>query len=74
MFNWLLDVVNGGIVSDTIAPDNIPDGYVEASGNNDLATGMLIGFALAVFLWIIIKLSIHLFKKAYSDKNSEENE
>ena len=74
MFNCLLDVVNSGVVGDVVAPDNIPDGHVEASGNNDLATGMLIGFCLALFLYAIVKLSIYLFKKGYYGKNNQEDD
>ena len=71
MFNWLLEVVDSGVVSDIVSPDNIPDGYVESTGNSDLEIGILIGFSLAVFLWVVIKLSIYLFKKTFYDKNEK---
>ena len=72
MFGTLLDIVDSGVVSDIVSPDNIPDGYGQSAGNNNLEIGILIGFSLAVVLWVIIKLSIYLFKKTFYDKNEEE--
>ena len=74
MWNMLLEATNNGVISVTNAPDNIPDGIVYATKNELLGKGILIGFSLAIVLWIIIKFSIYLFKKSYNKNNEKEDD
>ena len=56
MFGTLLDVVSSGVVGDKVTGDNTPGGYVNPGGNNELATGILIGILISLCAWGIIKV------------------
>ena len=73
MLNWLLDVHNNGVVSDTITPDNIPDGYGIKTPleNTQFLLGFAVGLGVAVGIYCLIKLCKYLFKKAFNSTEEE---
>lgn len=71
--NWLLDTYNSGVVSDTISPDNITDGIgiTAPIQNNQFANGFFVGLAVAVGIWLLIKLCKIIFTKAFNDDSTK---
>ena len=75
MFNWLLNVADNGVSTNTISPDNIPDGYGSfVNQNNDFTNGLLLGIGISIGIWILVKLCKIVFIKTFHKNDNGESE
>ena len=72
MFNFLLDVYNGGVVGNSVSPDNNPDGIANGI-DYQLYSGMLLilAFILSV-LFIFFCIKYYAIKEKYEELKSKE--
>lgn len=73
MLNFLLEVVNAGVVADRVDPDDIPDGY-SAGFKPDMPSfwlGVFLTLAIIGLIWI---LKIEFRRDKYIDSENTEKD
>ncbi len=74
MWNTFLNNSDSGVITDTAKPNNSYDGYVKAAANNEFIWGMLLGFSLAILLFVIYKISKRIIKKIREEYDTIEDD
>ena len=70
MLNFLLEVIDVGVIGDAIGEDNIPDGYVYNS-NSPIE---VIGFIIIVFVLLAIGFFVGFTIAKWLYKNDESDD